>query len=94
LNSHEVTAFYAIQLAAICNATMHFLCHICVPNRGHTISTKCGDNWSNGKQIETLFSKVKMAAITMLNFGYLAFSTPCLYIMYQSRNIHTKFSID
>jgi len=41
--------------AAICIVTMHFLCHSCVPNRGHNIPTKFGDNGSDGKEIETLF---------------------------------------
>jgi len=53
--------------AAICIVTMHFLCHMSVPNRGHNIHPKFGDNWSNGEEIETLLSKVKMAAIIMLN---------------------------
>jgi len=45
----------------------------------HNIPTKFGDNWSNGKKNENTPAKVKMAATTMLNFGYLAFSTPCMY---------------
>jgi len=80
-----------MDAAAICIVTVHFLCNRCVHIHVHNIPAKFGDNKNRNT-----FTKVQMAATTkstMLNFGYLAFSTPC--ILYQSCNIPTrpKFSI-
>jgi len=60
LNSHEITAFYGIQLGGYschlyCNNAL--LWHRCVSNHGHNIPTKFGDIWSNGKEIEALLRK-------------------------------------
>jgi len=41
--------------AAICIVTMHYLCRRCVPNRGHNIPTRFGNNRSNSKEIKNFF---------------------------------------
>jgi len=70
--------------AAICIVTMHFsLYDIDV---FLIVDTAFPLNLSIIGQINRISSpKVKMATTTMLNFGYYAFSTPCMYSISKSQ---------
>jgi len=69
---------------AIGNVTMHYLCHRCFPNRGHNFPLSLAIISQMVKNRNT-FSKVKMAANTMCNFGYLAFLNPCMNCVSKSQ---------
>jgi len=80
VNSHQITAFHGIQLNECschlyCNNAL--LCQRCVPNRGHNITTKFGDNRSKGKEINVFIESQDGGDHHAELWLVLAFSTTC-----------------
>jgi len=67
---------------------MHFIW--CVPNRGQNIPTKFVENRSIGKQLEILLRKSRWWRLPYVTWPFRLH----VCILYQSRTIFTKFSIE
>jgi len=64
-------------------------------NQSSNIPTIFGDDWSNSKDMATVFRNSKMAATAILNFPNYAFPTsPMLIDLNQSSCIPTKVDDD